>query len=323
MHIQFLDYLVDPITKDILQLKEITRVGDFIIDGMLISKTSEYPIIGGIPRFVTSDSYSKSFSWEWKKWPRVQFETENIGKPMEGHTRRMWEQIVGFSEHELDLKDKTILDIGCGSGRFIEIARSKGAKVIGLDYSDAVEAAYNNFPNDPDVCIIQADALQSPIKTKSIDGAYTIGVLHHTPSPKLGVNEANRELKSEGWFAICVYGKGGFYNFSTVQLWRKLFKFLWPLFKHYPPLIYTYFTINIFYPISKFSRFLGRGIKVFFPFVTLADKNWALLDTFDCITPSYQSTHESYEVFSWLRDSEFSRMEPTNWGSTSYFSRKK
>ena len=32
---------------------------------------------------------------EWSRWPRVQFESENVGRPMQGHTTRMWERITG------------------------------------------------------------------------------------------------------------------------------------------------------------------------------------------------------------------------------------
>jgi len=318
MHVQFLKYFVDPTTREPLRLEHESQSGDIIESGYLVSSTNRYPIIRGVPRFVESINYSKSFGWQWKEWPRVQFEAENIGKPMEGHTRRMWERIVGYHECSLDLAGQAIVDIGCGPGRFIDIARSRGAKVIGLDYSNAVEVAHENFIHDPDVCIIQANALQMPIKSGSVDGAYTIGVLHHTPDPEAGVKEAYRVLASGKWFSICVYGKGGYYDFPTVQAWRRLFNLLGQFMGHTPPLIYTYFTVYLFRPIARLFPTLGKAIRLVFPFVNLPDKNWSLLDTFDSITPSYQSAHESYEVFSWLKRSGFHEIEPTNWGFTSF-----
>lgn len=318
MHVSFADHFIDPKTLEPLELEVTEKKGDFVESGFLRSVTNTYPIVNGIPRFVDfkSTNYSRSFGYQWHKWPRVQFESENIGKPMEGHTRGMWEKITGVNEKKV--KNQTLIDIGCGPGRFIDVARSKGARVIGVDYSNAVEVAENNFKNDPDVCICQADALNLPFKSAIADGVYTIGVLHHTPSPEQGVNQAWRVLRGGGWFAVSVYGKGGYYDFSTVQLWRRLFKALWPSLRHYPPLLYTWFTVFLIRPVAKWIPPLGKAIWIFFPFVRLPDRNWSLLDTFDSVTPSYQSAHESYEVFSWLRKVGFSDVEPTNWGFTSY-----
>ena len=174
-----------------------------------------------------------------------------------------------------------------------------------------------------EVCICQADALKLPLRTESIDGAFTIGVLHHTPDPKEGIEEVYRILKSNGWFAISVYGKGGYYDFYTVQLWRRLFKQSQPMFGYYLPLLYTYFTNYLFRPIALAAPRLGKAIWVFFPFVKLPDPDWSLLDTFDSVTPSYQSAHECYEVFSWLKNAGFHNIWPSDWSFTSFSATKK
>ena len=317
MHVSFVEYFVDPKTKEPLVLEATESKGDFVESGFLKSSTNKYPIVRGIPRFVDyeSQNYSKSFGYQWHRWPRVQFEAENVGKPMAGYTRKMWERITGITG---DLTGKTIVDIGCGPGRFSDVARSKGAKVIGIDFSSAVEMAAKNLKDDPNVCICQADALNLPIKPGSIDGAFTIGVLHHTPNPKEGVNQAFHVLKDPGWFSICVYSKGGYYDFPTVQLWRKLFNVLWKLFGHIPALIYTYCIVYLFWPIARVFPILDKPIRALFPFCNLPDINWSILDTFDSVTPTYQSAHESFEVFSWLKSTGFSQIEPTDWGFTSF-----
>jgi hypothetical protein len=53
-----------------------------------------YPILRGVPRFVEQESYSGSFGYEWSRWPRVQFDSENEGGAQAGHTTQMWERIV-------------------------------------------------------------------------------------------------------------------------------------------------------------------------------------------------------------------------------------
>ncbi len=321
MHISFMEYLVDPETKEFLKLIPIKQEGEFIIEGTLASSKNSYPIVRGIPRFAgySEDSYTKSFGYQWNKWSRVQFESQNVDRPMEGHTLNMWQKITAIDSK--DLSGATILDFGCGPGRFIEVLRMKNAKAIGIDLSAAVEAAGQIFKNDPNVLICQADALNSPIKPQSVDGAYSIGVLHHTPDPRKGFYDMIQSVKPGGWAALAVYGKGGYYDFITVSLYRKLFKLLWPLFKHYPPLLYSYIAAYIFRPIS-YVPIIGLLVRALFPFVRLPDVRWSLLDTFDSVTPSYQSAHESYEVFRWFHDAGLTDIAPSDWGFTSYHGTK-
>jgi SAM-dependent methyltransferase len=317
MHRKFERFFREPQTGTRLRLEVTSERNDVIESGAFISESSgaRYPIVRGVPRFVAfeSENYAASFGYQWRRWPKLQFESENVGKPMEGHTRHMWERIVGFHERAHELEGHTLLDIGCGPGRFIDVARSKGASVIGIDYSAAVEVAATNFKGDPDVCICQADALNLPLTSDSIDGAFSIGVLHHTPAPDCAVREAYRVLRPGGWFAVNVYGKGGYYDFPSVQLWRRLFNRLQPTFGHYPALAYTYFTVYAFRRLAFAAPTLGKAIRLAFPFAKLPDFDWSLLDTFDSVTPSYQSAHEPYEVFRWLKDSGYMDMQPSNW----------
>ena len=62
----------------------------------------------------------------------------------------------------------------------------------------------------------------------------------------------------------------------------------------------------------------GKAVRGMFPFANLPDRRWSLLDTFDSVTPAYQSAHFSYEVFTWLKQAGFSNIDPTNWGFTSF-----
>jgi SAM-dependent methyltransferase len=317
MHRDFAEYFVDPDTKEPLRL-EVTRAAHRqVIEGAFVSSTASYPIVNGIPRFVDrhADAYARSFAYQWTKWPTVQFEGENAGKPMEGYTRRMWESITGMQNGSV--ADRVVLDIGCGSGRFVDVARLKGAKVIGIDYSLAVDAAARQFADDPGVCICQADALKLPLRTGSMHGAFSIGVLHHTPQPSRGVEEAARVLAPGGWFAVAVYGKGGYYDSRAVQAWRRAFARLWRTCGHYPPLLYTYaivYLVRLLRPLPL----VCRPVHAVFPSKDLPDLTWSLVDTFDSVTPSYQWAHECHEVFAWLKQAGLCEIEPTRWGPTSF-----
>lgn len=318
MHRSFLTYLADPQTHESLRLEATKTDGNFVQEGALLSSTHRYPIVHGIPRFSgynDQSSYASSFGYQWCKWSRLQFESENQGLPMEGHTLCMWERITGVQQQ--DLVGSVVLDCGCGPGRFLDVVESRGGRAIGIDLSDAVEAAGENFRGNPNVLICQGDVLQPPIKPASVDGAFSIGVFHHTPDPRRGFEQMCQAVRPGGWSAVCVYGKGGYYDFPTVTLYRNLFKRLWPALGHYPPLIYSYIAAYCLRPISNLPL-VGKLMRLPFPFVPLPDAKWSLLSTFDSITPNYQSAHESYEVYSWLKDLGLSNIEPSDWGFSAY-----
>ena len=130
--------------------------------------------------------------------------------------------------------------------------------------------------------------------------------------------EAARVLKHGGWFGLSVYARGGGYDARVRNLWRKLFNWLWPVFGPRPPLWYSYATIYGLWPLHKIPV-VGQITRMIFPCAFyLPDHRWKLLDTFDSVTPSYQSTHITHEVFKWFKSAGFSQIEPTPWGSTSF-----
>jgi SAM-dependent methyltransferase len=321
VHIQFAPLFADPSTGAALELHINERQADRVISGELRSPTTSYPIMRGVPRFVEPGNYSGSFGYQWNRWPRLQFDSENVGQPMQGHTGRMFESITGASR----LDGQLLLDLGCGPGRFVEIARQKGAQVIAIDYSAAVEAAAQNFAGDPEVCVCQADALALPLRAASVDGVYSIGVLHHTPDPARGVAQAARVTRPEGWIALSVYGKGGYYDFPSVQFWRRVFQRLWPVAGPNPALAYSYATAYGLRPLAHIPGIgpaLGKVARLMFPFVPLPDVRWSILDTFDSVTPSYQSAHTPCEVFEWLRSAGLVDIQPSPWGIAASRARK-
>jgi ubiquinone/menaquinone biosynthesis C-methylase UbiE/uncharacterized protein YbaR (Trm112 family) len=320
MHPSFLPYLCDPMSGEDLQLVVHSKEGERVIEGTLISPSAKYPIVRGIPRFSSDGStYADSFSYQWRKWSKLQFESSNRGTRMQGFTEEMWSKIT--ARKDKDLRGTTIADVGCGSGRFVEIARMRGAKVIGMDLSSAVEQASENFKSDPEVLICQADALHLPLKSQSLDGVFSIGVLHHTPDPGAGFSEMARAIRPGGWTAVCVYGRGGFYDHPMVRTYRQIFRVLRPIFGNLPPLIYANLATYLVRPFCAIPL-LGKIVRFMFPFSKVPDRRWCVLDTFDGVTPTYQSVHQSYEVFLWLKTAGLTHIEPSDWGFTAYSGEK-
>ncbi len=97
------------------------------------------PIIGGIPRFVRQESYAESFGFQWNRFRQTQLDSHS-GRDI---SRDRFLTATGWQPESL--AGKTVLDAGCGAGRFAEIALSFGATVFAVDYSRAVEACQCEF----------------------------------------------------------------------------------------------------------------------------------------------------------------------------------
>jgi ubiquinone/menaquinone biosynthesis C-methylase UbiE len=241
---------------------------------------------------------------------------------MSGHTTRMWEAITGETR---DLKRMTLVEFGCGPGRFLDVVRRKGGRAVGIDMSTAVEAARRNFASDPDVLILQADIMRPPLRQGAFDGGYVIGVLHHTPSPLEGVISLARVVRVGGWIACSVYPSESFYASRSVAWHRLLNNGLKPLLGYGPALAYAYLSGYLIAPAFRAAqrvrglrgvvRLLGENVLPSLP--DLPDARWRVLDTFDAITPAIASTHTGDEVRNWLLQAGCKDVRSTSWGDTS------
>jgi SAM-dependent methyltransferase len=161
-----------------------------------------FPIVGGVPRFVDTEAYAESFGIEWKRFPRTQLDSYNGTKV----SLTRFKQLTGVDP--ADLKGKRVLDVGCGSGRFLELIAQSGAEAYGADLSAAVEVSRENLKQFANCSVVQADLFKLPFAEDRFDFIYSIGVLHHTPDPEAAFRGLVKHLKPGGRIAIWVYGLG-------------------------------------------------------------------------------------------------------------------
>jgi SAM-dependent methyltransferase len=81
------------------------------------------------------------------------------------------------------LTGKTVLECGCGAGRFTEVLLRRHCVVTSVDLSEAVEANQENFPQSESHKIIQADITRLPLPPQQFELVRCLGVLQHTPNP--------------------------------------------------------------------------------------------------------------------------------------------
>ena len=297
-----LHHLACPECRGALTLAVDAREGQEIERGRLRCGpcAREYQILRGVPRFVDTDTYVGSFSFQWNVHRTTQVDS------LSGHaeSRKTFLTKTGLAESAL--KGKLVLDVGCGTGRFMEIAAEQGAEVIGLDLSFAVDAAYTNMGRRPGIHIVQADVFKPPFRPDTFDAIYSIGVLHHTPSTREAFLSLPPLLKPAGFIAIWVYVWGGLYSQRldrvrslTVGLPERL---LYGLCWMFVPLLHAFSWIPILGRLTNYipTSNQGRGLA------------WDVMDTFDVYSPRYQWKHTEPEVVGWFKEAKLNEIMVLN-----------
>lgn len=255
-----------------------------------------YPIVRGIPRFVDSDKYVGSFSYEWNRWNQVQLDIANGRRESE----ETFAEKTGFTPD--DIRGKLVLDVGCGAGRFLDVASRWGARVVGIDLSFAVEASQQNVGRRENVVVVQADVFRLPFRQHTFDAIFSIGVLHHSRDTRDAFLQLPRLLKDQGDLAVWLYYyEDQIYNAAS-DFWRAVWRPFptWALYA-WCWLIVTLFSWLWARPIMS-TRPWGH-LRRILPVNTHPDRQWRILDTFDWYSPRYQDKNCSpTRVVGWCRE---------------------
>lgn len=110
-----------------------------------------------------------------------------------------------------EVKNKHILDAGCGTGIFSLIFAEKGAiKVEGIDISEGSLETARSLKNKlrlQNVDFNEDNMLQLSFKDETFDITWAWGAVHHTIEPLKAIEELIRVLKPGGSLLLAVYNK--------------------------------------------------------------------------------------------------------------------
>ena len=114
-----------------------------------------------------------------------------------------------------ELKEKKIIDVGCGSGRFtIALAQMGVKEIVGVDLGESGIKIGEEFArklNLKNIKFIKNDVLSLPFDDESFDFVFSKGVLHHTGNLEKGLDEYHRVMKKGGIGYLYLYGSGGIF----------------------------------------------------------------------------------------------------------------
>ena len=116
------------------------------------------------------------------------------------------------------LKDKRVLEVGCGLGAHTEMLCRAGADVTAIDLSPtSVETtrrrlALKGLRGE----IREADAEALPFPDEHFDYVWSWGVIHHSPNTVACAHEIARVLRCGGRFGVMLYHRHSMYNWINV-----------------------------------------------------------------------------------------------------------
>ena len=261
------------------------------------------PVVQGIPRFVEASNYAAAFGWQWKKFRRTQLDS-HTGTTI---SRDRLARCLGGS---LDvLRGKTVLEVGCGAGRFTELMLGAGARVVACDLSLAVEANYENCHREGGgYFVCQADVRRLPFTPASFDFVVCLGVVQHTPDPDETIASLARQVRPGGMLVIDHYT----YATPKNRVQTLLRRFLISL----PPRVATPIALAVtraLLPLHKISWSEKRGrwrlrgplrkysplADYAFDYPQLGERllaEWSVLDTHDMVTDHYKHLRGVEEI---------------------------
>lgn len=250
-----------------------------------------YPVRDdGIPVFTTE--YDSGFNHRWTAHPKPQAETESV----------FWKK-TGWSPDYL--RNKTILDYGCGCGRFAAIVERCGAQPICLDA--AIDGLHATLKNAPSAFCVQGDMLASPVKPKIADAAYALGTLHHTKDPREAFMQLAGTVKQYGTLAVWLYTKHVTDDslLPALELFHAITRTCPPEALHNAIAEYAVATRDAYAgewgPLQQILRVSNSP-----------DDEECISDTFDWHCPQYRSWHTEIEVSSWFTSAGYENIRIGN-----------
>lgn len=318
MKVELLELLRCPKTGQRLRLENCDTATQEIEGGWLVSADNleRYPVLRGVPRFVPQSNYADNFGMQWNYFRQTQLDSYS-GHPISAE--RFW-QATGWTQEQL--KDQWVLDAGCGAGRFAEVALLAGANVVALDYSSAVDACYANLKHHPNLHVVQGDIYALPFAPENFPFVYSLGVLQHTPDVAKAFAALPSMVQRGGRLCTDFYWK----LFRTMMHAKYLFRpvtkrmdqpRLFQLLQRWVPTLLATSQALGRVPL------VGRGLKRFVPVADytgrypLSDQQlqeWALLDTFDMLAPTYDNPQTAATVRRWFEQAGLMEIEVGHWG---------
>ncbi|MFL6277993.1 MAG: methyltransferase domain-containing protein [Blastocatellia bacterium] len=305
MKISILNLLACPSCRGALELGETREMtmADDIESGTLICTVCArgYDITEGVPRlllkFKQHRREQECFTFQW----RLRFSQSSEPDQM------LWGKDHSKLSYKVQNKDGWYLDCGCGSGEIIrEIAlKNPHLQAVGMDLSDAIGMVSRRDKTISNLHYVQGDILAPPFASDSFQFILSLGVLHHTSSPRQALHNTIDLLERIGLLSVWLYPDledlKAMARQEEYRKWRRYYFLRDKLFLscsyrfNLRLLLWLCKLLSLL--ISPFGHLLDHAVPDF--------KLRYLSNTFilfDNLAPTYQFRHRKKEVIKWFRE---------------------
>lgn len=138
----------------------------------------------------------------WEQVPENYYERSIASNPLKKYWHTL--KVITFKKLIGRKQPKTILDVGCASGRMAnEISKVfPTSKITAVDvYQKAISFGKKHYPH---IKFIKADAHKLPFKTNSFDLVICYEVIEHLVNPLKSLLEIKRVIKKDGHAIIAM-----------------------------------------------------------------------------------------------------------------------
>lgn len=262
-------------------------------------KTEKYNIRDGVPYFSDVVSFGEKetqrvFGAEWETF--IEYDADNLEKMSYG--------MDSFYE------GKTVLEIGCGSGRHSRrlIQKYKASFVEAIDLSDAVLVAKELNQGIENINVSNANVFELPFANEEYDVGFSLGVLMHTTNPKKAFESMCSKVKKGGDAVIWVYAK------TPRKYFMEFFRFFT---KNSPTVVQKIIAALlsfILWPIVLFTKITNISISNHFKEYAKYDFYVYKTDMYDRISAPLIAFFSESEIRDWFNDVGFENIEVTTYG---------
>ena len=137
----------------------------------------------------------ESFGEEWTKFDS--FSPEEI--------KNAGDQYFDIVTDQMLNRNTTVLDLGCGTGRWTKYIGDKAGFIEAVDPSAAVFAAQHLLSGMNNVRISQASSDSLPFADESFDMMMSLGVLHHIPDTEMALKSGVKKVRKGGYVLLYLY----------------------------------------------------------------------------------------------------------------------
>lgn len=256
-----------------------------------------YPIVNGILRMLPplsrpEQQTREAFDFEHRRYQRASY--LRITPDLE----EAWLADVRLPRGYF--KDKTVLDVGCGSGRWSYAMARLGARVVAVDVSDAAVEITRQVTRGMEVTVIQASLFHLPFEAEQFDFVVSWGVLHHTRDTAAAFRRIAPLVRAGGQLYVMVYERRNPVKVLGTEVLRMALRRLSPDRR--------YRLCGALIIRHRLWFHLLRGVIACIPASDLSpalDRDTAQFGLYDWYSPRYNHLHSVREVEGWFEQGGF------------------